>query len=204
MKIGPRYKIARRLGPAVFDKTQTQKFTLSASRKGATKKRRPMGGGSQFGIQLLEKQRARFTYGINERQFSKYVGMALLGKKGNPTNSLYEILESRLDNVVYRIGLANSRQAARQMVTHGHIMVGDSRVDIPSYRLSIGDKIKIRPGSINKQLFADLETKIKERPVVSWISYDKNKKEWSITGMPKYSSTESHFDLSAVLEFYSR
>ena len=143
MKIGPRYKIARRLGSAVFDKTQTQKFALSeAKRTKAVKGRRKQV--SEYAQQLLEKQKIRYTYGVTEKQFENYVKEAIATKGVSSADALQEYLEVRLDNVVYRIGLAPTRQASRQMVSHGHCLVNGKRVTDQTNKLKIGDKITIR------------------------------------------------------------
>mgnify|MGYP001576874658 CR=1 FL=1 len=202
MLIGPRYKKARKLGAHIFDKTQTAKFALrQARKKGSERKGRPK---SDFGLQLLEKQKARFTYGVNERQFSKYVKNIINKKGGNSPDSLVEILESRLDNVAYRLGLANSRQAARQMVSHGHITVNGRRNNIPSCNIIIGDKIGISQRSMKSKLFADFEKKTKEHNYPSWLKYDAGSKSYDVQGMPKLSNTEIMFNAASVLQFYSR
>src|SRR3989344_6775354 len=103
MKIGPKYKIARRLGASIFEKTQGPKFALSKERKEKNSRSRPKAK-SEFGKQLIEKQKARFSYGITEKQFSKYVNKALSSQQGEPTQKLFQTLESRLDNVLYRAG----------------------------------------------------------------------------------------------------
>lgn len=203
MLIGPRYKKARKLGAHIFDKTQTQKFAMrqSMSKKGDAKKGRPK---TDFGLQLLEKQKARFTYGVNERQFSKYV-KSIINKKGaNSLDTLVQILESRLDNVVYRLGLANSRQAARQMVSHGHITINGKRNNIPSYSVVIGDKIGVSQRSLKNKLFADLENKTKEHNYPSWLKYYADKKSYDVQGMPKLANTEIMFNAASVIQFYSR
>jgi len=204
MKIGPRYKIARRLGSSVFDKTQTQKFTLSESRRGAAKKggRRPKAK-SDYGLQMLEKQRARFTYGVGERQFSRYVSESVAKKGSNSVQDLFGRLELRLDNAVYRIGLAGSRQGSRQMVSHGHILVNGKKINIPSYAISKGDRLRIREGSLKSGLFKELEEKLK-KPLPAWLSFDKDKREWEVVGIPVFTSSEQNFDLAAVIAFYSR
>jgi small subunit ribosomal protein S4 len=202
MKIGPRYKIARRLGADVFDKTQTQKFSVREARKAqkTSKRPRPM---TEYGTQMIQKQKVRFMYGITEKQFSKYVFQSV-GKSGiSPSDKLFEKLETRLDNAVYRLGLAPSRSASRQMTSHGHILVNGKRVNIPSYALSLGDKISIRVGSLASPLFKDLESIDKKESVV-WMKSIVGKKEWEIVGMPKYSPTDSTIDLGSVIEFYSR
>src|SRR3569623_2462751 len=116
MKIGPKYKIAKRLGPTVFEKTQTQKFAIAQERR-SMKPRGRGRGPTEFGKQLLEKQKVRLTYGLTERQFAKYVGVAMAahGKGAQPMDVLHRRVETRLDNVVYRLGLAPTRRAARQM-----------------------------------------------------------------------------------------
>ena len=142
----------------MFEKTQSQKFQLSKNRKEAAK-----GKGmkhprqrTDYGLHLLEKQKARYVYIIGERQFSKYAKSAIAKKGSNSAEALFETLEMRLDSVVYRLGFANTRLFARQMVNHGHITVNGKRVTIPSFQVSIGDKIKIRDGSIKKKMFEEL------------------------------------------------
>lgn len=202
MLIGPRYKKARKLGAHIFDKTQTAKFALRQSRKkDSAHKGKPK---SDFGLQLFEKQKSRFTYGVNERQFSKYVKNIINKKGANSPDSLVEVLESRLDNVVYRLGLASSRQAARQMVSHGHITVNGKRNNIASYNVVIGDKIGIIQKSLKSKLFADLDKKIKENNYPSWLKYDPTTKSYDVQGMPKLANTEIMFNVALVIQFYSR
>ncbi len=203
MKIGPKYKIARRLGTPVFEKTQSQKFALSQARKEKTGRQfsRPK---SEFGSQLLEKQKARYTYCLTEKQFSKYAKEAVAKKDTNAVSRLYQALELRADNVVYRAGLAKTRLGARQVVSHGHILVNGKRITIPSYRVSKDDILSIREGSKNKPLFANLDESMKERTTPSWISVNHDTKEVTVLGMPKYEQTDSMFDINAILEFYSR
>lgn len=203
MLIGPRYKRAKKLGAHIFDKTQTQKFALRQTRsKGGDKKRgKPK---SEFGLQLLEKQKARFTYGVSEKQFSKYIKTIINKKGASSVDSVVQALESRLDNTVYRLGLAGSRQASRQMVSHGHITINGKRNNIPSYKVEIGDKIGISERSLKSKLFADLENKVKEHKYPSWLKYDTAKKRYEVQGMPKMSNTEIMFDASSIIQFYSR
>jgi len=200
MKIGPKYKIARRLGTGIFEKTQTQKYALREARR----KIKRSGPKSDYGLQLLEKQKARFSYGVNERQFSKYVKEAVAKKNMNSVDLLYKKLESRLDNVVYRIGFAPTRLAARQMVSHGHILVNAKKVTIPSYTVLLNDKVSIREGSKKSALFTSLSERIKERTMPTWINLNHDSKEAEIQGSPKLGPQDASFDLSAVVEFYSR
>ena len=203
MKIGPKYKIARRLGPAVFEKTQTQKFALSEARHAAGKKRDKRSKAlSDYGLQLIEKQRVRFSYGITERQLSNYVQKAI-ETKGNPAENLFTALESRLDNVVYRMGIAHTRRLARQMVSHGHFVVNGKRTKVPSYSVSVGDIITPREGSRKSVLFTDLPTKLKNYSVPKWLKFDIDNIKSEVVGVPVLESG-SAINLNAVFEFYSR
>ena len=144
---GPKYKIARRLGANIFEKTQTAKFAMRAERKGGKGPYRPKG---EYAIAMLEKQKVRYTYGIMERQFKKYVKEAVAKKGVNTVQALFERLETRLDNVVYRLGIAPTRAAARQMVCHGHILVNGKRTNVPSQTVFVKDIISVRIGSLKK------------------------------------------------------
>ncbi|KKU68060.1 MAG: 30S ribosomal protein S4 [Parcubacteria group bacterium GW2011_GWA2_47_16] len=198
----PKYKIARRLGPGIFEKTQTQKFALREGRRKESRERpRPK---SDFGLQMLEKQKARYSYGIGERQFAKYVAEALAKKTTKTDELLFERLETRLDNVAYRLHLAPTRQAARQMVSHGHIMINDVRITIPSYNVKLGDKVKIREASAKKILFANLAEKLKDAMPPSWLKFDAEKRAGEVQGKPKLVKSELVFDIAAILEFYRR
>jgi small subunit ribosomal protein S4 len=201
MKIGPKYKIARRLGAPVFAKTQTQKYALSQERK--MKNKRMSRPKTDFAAQQLEKQKARYTYGMTEKQFAKYVREAV-ASKADTVNTLFSTLESRLDNIVYRLGLANSRRFARQVVSHGHITINGRKVTVPSYQVKKGDVIAVREGSKNTKLFADLEEKMKTFTAPAWVSFDIKKMQGSVGGTPVYAIGENMFDLNAVIEFYSR
>ncbi len=204
MKIGPKYKIARRLGASVFDKTQTPKFAASVARRNGGKDGKKPRPKSEFGTQLIEKQRARFTYGVMEKQFRNYVRKAIAQTKLHPDEALFRALETRLDNVVYRLGLANSRLLARQMVSHGHILINGVKVTIPSYTVSEKDAITIRDGSQKKRLFEQAAEKMKNAPAVNWIKSESEKKRAEIVGMPKFAVGETPFDIGAILEFYKR
>ncbi|MFA7216661.1 MAG: 30S ribosomal protein S4 [Candidatus Paceibacterota bacterium] len=201
MKLGPKYKIARRLGAPVFEKTQTQKFVLRSEKKRPKKFTKPK---SEFGIQLNEKQKARFTYVLTEKQFSNYVKEALAKKSNNSAQIIFSFLELRLDNVVSRMGFSPTRLGSRQMVSHGHIMVNGKRATTPSRRLKIGDVISIRPESLDKPLFSGLDERIKNTTVPSWIKSDFNNKKAEIVGIPQLAGTDVMFDLTSVIEFYSR
>lgn len=201
MKIGPRYKIARRLGSAVFDKTQTQKFALSEA-KHAPKTKGKRKQLSEYGQQLLEKQKIRYTYGVAEKQFENYVKEALATKGASSADMLHEFLEVRLDNIVYRLGLAPSRQASRQMVSHGHFLVNGKRVTVPSYRMKTGDKFAVREGSKKSVLFADLTKKLDKFVNPAWLSFDAGKMQGEVKNRP--TKEGAILDFARVLEFYSR
>lgn len=144
---------------------------------------------SEYAAQLQESQKIKFSYGIRRRQFDNYVKEA--AKKtgsGDAKAHLFELLESRLDNVVFRIGLAGSRSIAKQIVTHGHIMVNNRRVNVPSYRIKVGDKISIRPQSAEKGIFKDLGIKMKKYIPPTWAKLDKVKNEGIIEGVPFVSN----------------
>lgn len=197
----PKFKICRRLGPGVYDKCQTPKFSAATAKGGFAGAKRPKAL-SEYGLQLIEKQKVRFSYGISERQLSNYVKKASQLKGAGTAEKFYENLESRLDNAVYRMGLAPTRRAARQMVSHGHFVVGNTRVTIPSYELKPGDVIKVREGSKGKPLFTGLAEKLKDYTAPAWISFDLDKMEGKVLAKPK--NVETFLDLNAVLEFYSR
>ena len=203
MKIGPRYKRARRLGADIFEKTQSPKYAMRAASKTSKRGARGGYGKSDFGMQLHEKQRARYLYGIGERQFARYVATAIT-RRASPAEALFVSLESRLDNVLYRLGIAPSRQAARQLAAHGHFIVNNKRVTIPSFSLSVGDVIKVRPGSVGKQPLINLADKIRDRNTPPWLSFNAAKGESTVVATPKFVRTEILFDIAAVLQFYSR
>ena len=199
MQKKPKFKICRRLGPGVYDKCQTPKF--SASAKSGPIGRRPKAP-SEYGAQLLEKQKVRFSYGITERQLANYVRKAAHLKGAGIVPKLYESLESRLDNAVYRMGLAPSRRAARQMVSHGHFIVNGHRVTVPSYELKSGDVIQIREGSKIRKIFENLTERLKDYNAPPWITFDIESMSGKMLEKPQ--NPETFLDLNAVLEFYSR
>ena len=203
LQVKSQYKIAKRLGAAVFEKTQSQKFALSDARVKKTKK--PCrGGGSDYGRQLLEKQKVRFTYGLSEKQLSKYAAKSFA--QPNPSDALHKELEMRADMASYQAGLASTRRAGRQMVSHGHITVNGRRITTPSYRVKIGVVIAVREGSRKSQLFASLvdENKENRRAVPQWITTDIQLLKAEITGEPTYVAAESGLDYATLFEFYSR
>ena len=202
MKLGPRYKIAKRLGAQIFEKTQTRRFTLSAERSAAAKKKRGRPG-SDYSRQLIEKQKLRLTYGLTEKQFSTYVKRALESHQ-NPQAVLFGLLETRLDSLAYRAGLAPTRRAARQMASHGHLVVNDTRVTIPSYHLSVGDSVTVRDGSKESVMFTMLSEKLKEHKTPGWIDFDLDSKRATLKSEPAFSRDDVPADIGAVFEYYTR
>ena len=202
MKIGPKYKIARRLGAPVFEKTQTPKYALSLARKERSSGRNYTKSKSEFGRGLIEKQKARFTYGLSERQFRSYVDKAIMSS--NPVQKLFTILESRLDNILFRGGLAKTRAQARQAASHGHILLNSRRVTVPSILLSEGDVLSLRQGSSSSPLFAEVAERIKTLALPSWLKVDESVRQVTISGKPTYVPQEQVFDLGVVIEFYNR
>jgi small subunit ribosomal protein S4 len=202
MKIGPKYKIAKRLGAPIFEKTQTQKFALSQARGGKREKR---GGGqmSDYKKQLIEKQKLRYTYGITEKQLRRYVKESI-ERSGQPAAVLVERLESRLDNVIYRMGLVKTRRMARQVVSHGHIVVGGKRFTVPSHEVKTGDIITIREGSRTSGLFAPLHEGYDGAGIPGWVSFDVKKMAGEVKGTPHSEPSQRLFDVEQVLEYYSR
>ncbi|MBI2025489.1 30S ribosomal protein S4 [Candidatus Kaiserbacteria bacterium] len=204
MITGPRYKIAKRLGATVFEKAQTQKFALSADRS-AKNKRKGRGRQSEYGKQMLEKQKVRITYGLPEKQFRNYVRKSLAEVHNTqPSERLHELLELRLDNVIWRLGLAPTRRGARQMAAHGHVTVNGKKSRVPSQSLFVGDKIAVREGSKEHGVLVGFNERFLERPLPSWLTWDPKKMEGSVKERPTSASADTAGDLVAVLSFYTR
>lgn len=203
-------RICRRAGEKLFlkqEKCFTQKCPVSRKPypPGFKKSgKRPRKSRSEYGIQLAEKQKMKFLYLLRERPFRNYVQEALKGKTGDISSRLAEFLELRLDNVVYRLGFAKSRSAARQIAGHGHIAVNGRKINIPSYRVKVGDRISIRPQSSAKKVFQDLDLYFKKYNPPVWIELDKEKREGKIIGKPGVQDIEVKTNLNAIIEFYSR
>lgn len=160
---------------------------------------------SLYSIQLREKQKVRRLYGLLEKQFSNLMKEASRSQ-GQSGQVLLQLLERRLDNAVYRAGLATSRRAARQLVSHGHFMLNGRRVDIPSIRLQAGDVISIRPRSLKTQYFARLDDLLKEtnQPSLSWLKFNPKNASIEITGLPARAEAEPDINEQLIVEYYSR
>lgn len=195
---GPAWKKSRRLG-------------ISLSGTGKELDRRPYPPGdhgqnqrrkkSEHGLQLQEKQKLRFMYGLNERQFRRLFDKA--GKtKGVHGETFMILLESRLDNLVYRLGLARTRRQARQLVTHGHVAVDGKRVDIPSYEVSVGQVIGLTEKSRNLDIVKDaIET---NNFVPEYLTFDEDKKEGTFTRLPERSELAPEINETLIVEWYSK
>ena len=156
---------------------------------------------SDYGIQLQEKQKVRFMYGLNEKQFKKTFVEA--GKlKGVHGEDFLKLLESRLDNLVYRIGFATTRRGARQLVNHGHITVNGKKVDIPSYRCKVGDVISIKESDKELKIIKSSLEALKKR--VEFINYDESKMEATYVRYPERSELNADINESLIVEFYNR
>ena len=159
---------------------------------------------SEYGTQLREKQKARAIYGVLERQFRNYYRKATR-LEGVTGDRLLQLLESRLDNVVYRLGFADSRRQSRQIVSHGHIQVSGKKVNIPSYQVKAGDRVSWREQSKKTGLFEIVSNGMGANSVIpSWLNVDSDKAVGEVVTMPKISDVELSIDTRQIVEFYSR
>lgn len=195
---GPIYKKSRRVGFSVLENgKELAKRPYGPGQHGNSRKRKL----SNFGVQLTEKQKVRFMYGLNERQLKKTFGEA--GKmKGIHGENLLKLLESRLDNVTYRMGLANTRNGARQLVNHGHILVNGNKVDIPSYQVQPGDTISVREKSKDHPSVKDALEKTTN--IVDFVSFDPKKMEGTFIRYPERSELNADINDSLIVEFYKK
>lgn len=195
---GSEFKRARRVG-------------FSISETGKELARRPYGPGqhgnarkgklSDYGIQLKEKQKVRFMYGLSEKQFRKTFDEASKIKGIHGTNFL-RLLESRLDNLVYRAGFASTRRGARQLVNHGHVTVNGNKVDIPSYRVKTGDIISLKDKDKELKIVIDSLSKVTKR--VEFISYDDKKLEATYVRLPERNELNADINEALIVEFYNK
>jgi len=165
---------------------------------------RMRGKPSQYSVQLREKQKVKRMYGLLEKQFSRVVQEAER-RQGVTGDTLIELLERRLDNVVYRLNWAPSRQSARQIVTHGHVLLNGRRVDIPSIQVKAGDELTVRPKSAGNSYFTTLKEELpKNEPIISWLSLDAKKMKAKVTGQPIRDEIKEEITEQLIIEFYSR
>jgi small subunit ribosomal protein S4 len=198
---GPKSRISRRFGVALFGPSKAlERKNYPPGMHGPKGSRRKQ---SEYAIALAEKQKLRFQYGLMERQFRRYFEIAL-HKRGITGETLLQMLETRLDNVVYRLGFANSRNSARQLVSHGHVTVNTRKVNVASYNLKPGDVISIkeRPGS-RRLVTRNLElTQI--QPVPDWLVADKDQFQGKIVRIPSREEIAPIVNEQLVVELYSR
>lgn len=203
---GPVEKLERRLGVSLALKGERRLAGKSALEK------RPYAPGqhgqrrakiSEYGLQLREKQKAKFMYGVSEKQFRRLFQEAAR-REGNTGALLVQLLEQRLDNVVYRMGFATTRRFARQLVTHGHILVNGKRVDIPSYRVEPGSKVEVAEKSKNNQQIIRAIDLTAQTGIVAWVDVEKEKKFGIFTRNPEREEVIIPVEERFIVELYSK
>ena len=203
---GPVEKLERRLGVSLALKGERRLAGKSALEK------RPYAPGqhgqrrskiSEYGLQLREKQKAKFMYGVSEKQFRRLFQEAAR-REGNTGALLVQLLEQRLDNVVYRMGFATTRRFARQLVTHGHILVNGKRVDIPSYRVELGSKIEVAEKSKNNPQIVRAIDLTAQTGIVAWVDVEKEKKFGIFTRNPEREEVIIPVEERFIVELYSK
>ncbi|PIP74401.1 MAG: 30S ribosomal protein S4 [Candidatus Levybacteria bacterium CG_4_9_14_3_um_filter_35_16] len=196
---GPKHKLARKVGVNLLDKTSNslqRRLNVPPGVHGKKRKRRL----SEYGLQMKEKQKAKITYGLLEKQLKNLV-KAVQTKKGETGEMILSLLETRLDNMVYRLGFAKTRMNARQFVSHGHILVNGKKVTIPSFQVKIDSEITIAEKiKQNPQFLSAMEEK--EGNVLPFLK--KNKLSGKLVRMPKKDDLEIPFDMQLIIEYYSR
>jgi small subunit ribosomal protein S4 len=203
----PACKKCRRAGQKLFLKggrcfTPKCAMVKKAYAPGAhgKKRRRAM---TEYGSQLAEKQKLKRIYGTDEKQLKKYFKEAAKSK-GASTEILLSKLETRIDNVIFRLGWAESRAKARQVVGHGHILLNNRKVNIPSIHVRKGDAITIKKSSLNKSLFKDLKTRLKKYNPPNWLLLDKKELKGAVASLPTRDDVDTGIDLQMIVEYYSR
>ncbi len=194
---GSDYKVSRRLGYSITETgKELKKRNFAPGQHG---KRR--GKLSEYGVQLQEKQKVRFTYGVNEKQFKRFFAMAekMPGKHGD---NFLVLLECRLDNLVYRLGLATTRKQARQLVNHGHITVDGNKLDIPSYIVKVGQTIGVKEASKNLVIIKEALEAVVSRK--EYVSFDENKMEGTLVRKPEREEFLPEIQENLIVEFYNR
>jgi small subunit ribosomal protein S4 len=189
--MGPRFKVARRLGVNVFGHPKALKRGI----------KKPHSNLSEYGKQLVEKQKLKAYYGVMEKQFRRYINKAQKSKD-KPGEVLVQNLERRLDNIVYRLGFASTLRQARQMVTHGHMRVNGKKIDIPSYSVSIGEEISLREKSRRNDMFA--ENFISHMMGVDYLEKNPEAFSGKLVKMPYIDEIPVDVTVSRIIEFYSR
>lgn len=203
---GPACRRCRRVGEKLFlkgERCYTPKCAVDRRRTPPGDRSMRRRRVSDHGIQLREKQKARFMYGIMEAQFSKYVKQAFTQSESTGQN-LIKQLETRLDNVAYRLGFADSRRQARQLVLHGHFLVGDRKTDIPSYTVRPGDVISWKESHKDSEYVKIMTADLPKRPVPEWLELDVANLKATVRRLPSEDELETTIDTRLIVEFYSR
>ena len=196
---GPKSKIARKFGEAIFGADKAlERRNYPPGQHGLAKKR---GKKSEYAVQLMEKQKAKYTYGILERQFRRMFEKASAAT-GITGEILLQLCESRLDNVVYRMGIAPTRRAARQIVSHRHITVNGELVNIPSYQLKAGDKVAVREKS--KSLETIVNSLANSSQVYEWITWNNDTKEGTFVAVPQRLQIPENIKEQLIVELYNK
>ena len=197
--IGPKSKIARKFGEPVFGSDKSfEKRNYPPGQHGNNKRR---GKKSEYSIQLMEKQKAKYTYGILEKQFRIIFNKASRSK-GVTGEVLLQLCESRLDNIVYRLGISPSRSGARQLVSHGHIVVNDKIVNIPSFHVKPGDKVGVRLKS--KSIYSIQESLQKNSSVYEWLTWDETNLIGTLVSIPERIQIPENIKEQLIVELYSK
>lgn len=198
---GPTDRISRRFGVALFGPSKALERRPyppgQHGARGARKKR------SDYGVAMNEKQKLRLQYGLMEKQFRRYYDEAHR-RRGITGDTLVQLLETRLDNVCYRLGLGNTRRAARQLVGHGHILVNGRRVDIPSYNVKPGDVVSVAEAGRSQQLGNRAIDLTAARPVMDWLTFDRDKLSGTMNRLPEADEIDTMCNVQLVVELYSR
>lgn len=189
---GPKWKISRRENADVYGSETWRKRPFPPGMHSAGHKRP-----SNYAIQFREKQKVKRMYGLLEKQF-RNIYIKASQSRGNTGVKLLQLLEMRLDNVVFQLGLAKTRNQARQFVTHGHVLVNSRKLDIPSYTVRIGDEISLKPNSINKEAIEVIKDEVKSRPIPEWLDAGKVKSE------PTREMIDPSLNEQFIVELYSR
>lgn len=195
---GPSYKKSRRLGFSTLENGKDLAKRPYAPGAHGQDRRRKL---SEYGIQMQEKQKVRILYGLGEKQFRKVFDRASK-MKGIAGENLLVLLESRLDNIVYRLGMARTRRSARQIVNHGHILVNGKKVDIPSFRVKVGSTISLKENSKDHKAVKEALEKVTKR--VEFVTFDDNKLEGVYVRMPERNELNADINESMIVEFYNR
>ncbi len=197
---GPRVKKARRYGAPIFANAAVVRMRRTNPPGPRPMRRRKV---SDRGLQLNEKQKVRYAYGLMEKQFRRYYDRAVR-RPGVTGDELMISLERRLDNVVFRLGLAGTRAQARQLVTHGLVAVNDKKLDVPSAETSVGDQVGFSARGKRSKYIDIVREEIQSRDVPGWLEVDREQLTGRVSALPGAGEYEHHFNTNAIIEYYSR